>query len=128
MTLNYTHINSLIEGLESHQDAKMPFKLSMIVAKNLAMLKKEEEFYIDQERKFALEYLKFDAEKQEFVQNAPGVFAIQEGKEEECRKARQDLNDFTAELELRKIPLALIEDMEFTPKQLLALEMLIEEE
>ena len=128
MTLNYTHINSLIEGLESLQDAKMPFKLSMIVAKNLAMLKKEEEFYIDQERKFALEYLKFDAEKQEFVQNAPGVFAIQEGKEEECRKARQDLNDFTAELELRKIPLALIEDMEFTPKQLLALEMLIEEE
>lgn len=128
MTLNYTHINSLIEGLESLQDAKMPFKLSMIVAKNLAMLKKEEEFYIDQERKFALEYLKFDAEKQEFVQNAPGVFAIQEGKEEECRKARQDLNDFTAELELRKIPLTLIEDMEFTPKQLIALEMLIEEE
>lgn len=128
MTLNYTQINSLIEGFESLQDAKMPFKLSMIVAKNLAMLKKEEEFYIDQERKFAMEYLKFDAEKQEFVQNAPGVFAIQEGKEEECRKARQDLNDFTAELELRKIPLALIEDMEFTPKQLLALEMLIEEE
>lgn len=128
MTLNYTQINSLIEGFESLQDSKMPFKLSMIVAKNLAMLKKEEEFYIDQERKFALEYLKFDAEKQEFVQNAPGVFAIQEGKEEECRKARQDLNDFTAELELRKIPLTLIEDMEFTPKQLIALEMLIEEE
>lgn len=128
MTLNYTQIDTLMRGLEELQDSKVSFKLGMIIAKNLAALKKEEEFYIDQERKFALEYLKFDAEKQEFVQNAPGVFAIQEGKEEECRKARQDLNDFTAELELRKIPLALIENMEFTPKQLIALEMLIEEE
>lgn len=128
MTLNYIQISSLIEGLESLQDSTMPFKLGLIIAKNLAMLKKEEEFYIEQERKFAFEYLKFDTEKQEFVQNAPGIFAIKEGKEEECRKAREDLNEFTAELNLRKIPLALIENMEFTPKQLLALELLIEEE
>lgn len=128
MTLNYIQISSLIEGLESLQDSTMPFKLGLIIAKNLAMLKKEEEFYIEQERKFAFEYLKFDTEKQEFVQNAPGIFAIKEGKEEECRKAREDLNEFTAELDLRKIPLALIENMEFTPKQLLALELLIEEE
>lgn len=128
MTLNYNQIDTLINGLESLQDAKVPFKLGMIITKNLSALKKEEEFYIEQERKFALEYLQFDAEKQEFVQNAPGVFAIQQGKEEECRKAREDLNEFTAELELRKIPLTLIENMEFTPKQLLALEMLIEEE
>lgn len=128
MTLNYIQISSLIEGLESLQDSTMPFKLGLIIAKNLAMLKKEEEFYIEQERKFAFEYLKFDTEKQEFVQNAPGIFAIKEDKEEECRKAREDLNEFTAELDLRKIPLALIENMEFTPKQLLALELLIEEE
>lgn len=128
MTLNYTQIDTLIQGLSSLQDNKVSFKLGMIIAKNLAALKKEEEFYIDQERKFALEYLQFDNEKQEFVQSAPGVFAIQKGKEEACRDARQALNEFTAEVELRKIPLALIEDMEFTPKQLIALEMLIEEE
>lgn len=128
MTLNYVQIDTLIHGLEELQDAKVPFKLGMIIAKNLAALKKEEEFYVEQERKFALEYLKYDEEKNEFVQSAPNVFAIQEGKEEECRKARQDLNEFSADIELRKIPLALIENMEFTPKQLLALEMLIEEE
>lgn len=128
MTLNFTQISSLIETIESLQDSKMPFKLSLIFAKNLAALKKEEEFYIEQERKFAMEYLKFDAEKQEFVQNGPGVFAIQNGKEEECRKAREELNEFTADVELRTIPVGLIEDMEFTPKQLGALELIIEEE
>lgn len=128
MTLNYIQINSLIETIESLQDSKMSFKLSMIFAKNLNLLKKEEEFYIEQERKFAQKYLQFNSEKNEFVQNTPGVFAIKEGLEEECRKSREELNDFTADLELRKIPLELIENMEFTPKQLMALEMLIEEE
>lgn len=128
MTLNYTQISSIMETIESLQDSKMPFKLSLIFAKNLSTLKKEEEFYIEQERKFAQTYLKFDSEKNEFVQNGPGVFAIQEGKEEECRKAREELNEFTADVELRKIPLSLIENMEFTPKQMLGLEMLIEEE
>lgn len=128
MTLNYTQISSIMETIESLQDSKMPFKLSLIFAKNLSALKKEEEFYIEQERKFAQTYLKFDSEKNEFVQNGPGVFAIQEGKEEECRKAREELNEFTTDVELRKIPLSSIENMEFTPKQMLGLEMLIEEE
>jgi hypothetical protein len=38
------------------------------------------------------------------------------------------LNNFEVDIELRKIPINLIEDMEFTLGQLTALEMLIEEE
>ena len=41
------------------------------------------EFYIEQERKFALEYLETD-ENGQFVQEGDGVFRIKEGKEEEC--------------------------------------------
>lgn len=128
MTLNFNQISELISVMTELQDTKMPFKLSIMLAKNLNLLKKEEEFYIEQERQFAQKYLEFDTEKQEFVQTAQNVFKIKDNLEEECREAREALNNFTTDVELRKIPLAMIENMEFTPKQLTALEMIIEEE
>ena len=128
MTLNFNQISELISVMTELQDTKMPFKISLMLAKNLNLLKKEEEFYIEQERQFAQKYLEFDAEKQEFVQTAQNVFKIKDGLEQECREAREALNDFTAEVELRMIPLSAVESMEFTPKQLAALEMIISEE
>lgn len=128
MTLNFNQISELISVMTELQDTKMPFKISLMLAKNLNLLKKEEEFYIEQERQFAQKYLEFDSEKQEFVQTAQNVFKIKDGLEEECREAREALNNFATEVELRMIPLSMIEDMEFTPKQLAALEMIIEEE
>lgn len=128
MTLNFNQLSELIAVMTELQDTKMPFKLSIMLAKNLNLLKKEEEFYIEQERQFAQKYLEFDAEKQEFVQTAQNVFKIKDGLEDECRDAREALNNFTVDVELRMIPLSMIEDMEFTPKQLAALEMIIEEE
>lgn len=128
MTLNFNQISELISVMTELQDTKMPFKISLMLAKNLNLLKKEEEFYIEQERQFAQKYLEFDAEKQEFVQTAQNVFKIKDGLEQECREAREALNDFTAEIELRMIPLSAVETMEFTPKQLAALELIIAEE
>lgn len=128
MTLNFNQISELISVMTELQDTKMPFKISLVLAKNLNLLKKEEEFYIEQERQFAQKYLEFDAEKQEFVQTAQNVFKIKDGLEQECREAREALNDFTAEIELRMIPLSAVETMEFTPKQLTALELIIAEE
>lgn len=128
MTFNFNQLSELIAVMTELQDTKMPFKLSLMLAKNLNLLKKEEEFYIEQERQFAQKYLEFDAEKQEFVQTAQNVFKIKDGLEDECREAREALNNFTTDVELRMIPLTMIEDMEFTPKQLAALEMIIEEE
>lgn len=128
MTLNFNQISELISVMTELQDTKMPFKLSIMLAKNLNLLKKEEEFYIEQERQFAQKYLEFDTEKQEFVQTAQNVFKIKDNLEDECREAREALNNFTTDVELRMIPLSMIENMEFTPKQLVALEMIIEEE
>ena len=48
--------------------------------------------------------------------------------EEECRKAREELDGFTTDVELRMIPVALVEDLELTPKQVEAFEMILEEE
>ena len=127
MTLNFIQISELINVFETLKDMKMPFKLSLILAKNIAMLEKEYEFYVEREREFAFKYLQTD-ENGQFVQEQENVFKIKEGLEQECQEARMELNKFESEVALRKIPVSLIENMEFTPNQLAILEILIEEE
>lgn len=127
MTLTFNQISMIADCINSMQNNKLPFKLSLILAKDNAILKQETEFYIEREREFANKFLVQD-ENGQFVQTAENVFKIKEGMEEECREARVALDGFTTEVELRKIPMSLIESMEFTPKQMEALELLIDEE
>lgn len=109
-------------------EQKLPFKLSLLVSRNLAALQKEYDFYMEQERKFVLEYLIIDQDSGEIKQIQPGVFAIQDGKYEECMKAREALDNFVINIEIRKIPISMLEPFEFTPAQLLAIDFMIEEE
>ena len=109
-------------------EQKLPFKLSLLVSRNLAALQKEYDFYMEQERKFVLEYLIIDQDSGEIKQIQPGVFAIQDGKYEACMKAREALDNFTINIEIRKIPISMLEPFEFTPAQLLAIDFMIEEE
>lgn len=127
MELNFGKITGLNEALMALKDKQLPFKLSLIIAKDLALLAKEIEFYIEQEREFANKYLQKD-ENGMFIQESEGVFKIIEGKEEECNEARKTLDAFTTEVELRTIPVSLIENLELTPAQVGALEIIIEEE
>lgn len=126
MTINFTVLQSLMAGLNDLASKELPFKLSLTVAKNLSLLEKEQEFYIEQEREFALKYLVI--EDGQFVQERENVFKIKEGLEKECQEARETLNKFETEIELRKLPASLLENMEFSPKTLMALESIIDEE
>lgn len=127
MEMNFNQISNLSDVLNGLKDKTLPFKLSLIIAKDLALLQKEFEFYLEQERKFATEYLQVD-ENGRFVQESEGVFKIKDGMEDACRAAREDLDAFTTNIELRKIPVSLIENLELTPSQVGALELIIEEE
>ena len=127
MELTFSQLNGLTETLTAMKEKTLPFKLSLIIAKNLALLEKEMAFYIDQEREFANKYLQRN-EDGTFVQEQEGVFKIIEGREEECREARAELDKFTANVELRMIPIALVENLELTPQEVGNLEAIIEEE
>ena len=127
MKLNFAQIMELLNVIEELRDTKMPFKLSMILARNAKILEVEKDFYIEREREFIQKYLEFD-ENGQLVQQAENVYKVKDGMEEECRQARLDLDSFESELDLRKVPVTLIENMEFTPKQMVALELIIEEE
>ena len=128
MTLNYTQISSILAALKELQEMKMSFKLGLIIAKNIEMLEKEEAFYISQEQNFALKYLVRDEETGEFVQKQPGMFEIIPELLEECQEARKALDEFTAEVELKMIPVSLIENFDFTPAQVKGLSLIIDEE
>ena len=127
MKLNFMQVSEMLAVCEELKETKMPFKLSLILAKNISMLKEEQNFYIEREREFATKYLETD-ENGIFIQEGENVFKIKEGMEKECAEARMELNRFESEVNLRMIPVNLIENMEFTPKQLAGIEMLIEEE
>ena len=105
----------------------MSFRLSMIFFQNLANLKKEEEFYFEQERKFAQDYLVFNDDGT-LATTGQNMFKVKEGKEKECAEARKAIDTFEVDVDLRKVPVADIEGLEFTPAQLTDLMDLIEEE
>ena len=126
MTLNFVQLQSLLDALNSLKDEKMPFKLSLIIAKNLGLLE-QELFYVEQERSFAQKYLEFDENGQPILAGE-NMYKIKDGMQQECAQAREALNDFTSDCDLRMIPISLIEEMEFTPAQLEGLEPIIEEE
>lgn len=127
MKMNFTQMEALYNAINTLKDTKMSFKLSLILAKNLQLIEKEREFYLDKEREFATTYLEMNNETGRFVESAPGVYKIVDGKEAECREARMALDTFETEIELRMIPQSLVENMEFTPAELAALECIIEE-
>ena len=127
MELNSRQLNDLGEVFNVLQEKTLPFKVSLIIAKNMNIISKEMDFYIEQEQKFAQKYLEID-ENGQFIQTQDNVFKIKDGMSEECRAAREELNNFTTDVELRKLPLSALESLEFTPKQLAALEIIIDEE
>lgn len=127
MELNFNQMSALMDIFNELKDKELPFKLGLIIAKDSNMLDQEIAFYVEQEKAFAQKFLQV-GEDGDFIQEKPGIFKIIEGKEKECQIARQELNNFTSTVELRKIPVSLIENMNFTPKQLSALEVIINEE
>lgn len=127
MKITYSKMEQLINGIQGIQNEKMSFRLSMIFAKNLANLKKEEEFYFEQERKFAQDYLVFNDDGT-LATTGQNMFKVKEGKEKECAEARKAIDTFEVDVDLRKVPVADIEGLEFTPAQLTDLMDLIEEE
>ena len=127
MTLNYVQLSSILEALKELQEMKMSFKLSLIIAKNIEMLEKEEAFYISQEQNFAMKYLQRD-EEGNFIQTNNNTFQIIPGLLDECIEARKELDTFSVDIDLRMIPMSYIENMDFTPAQVKGLSLIIDEE
>lgn len=127
MRLTLKQISEAYSSVRDLSEEKFPFKLSFLLSRNLIALQKEYDFYMQQERAFIFEYLVLN-EKGEIQQNLDGSFKIQDGKIDECLKARRDLDSFESEVEICKLPSSLLKNLNFTPAQLAAIDFMIEEE
>lgn len=129
MTLNFSQISDLNTTIEQLKTEKVPFKLGLILAKNAGKLKAEMDFYIEREREFANKFLEKDEETGSFIQTSENVFQIKKGMEQECAEARKELDAFTSDVDLRTIPVSLLESLgSLTTSQIEALSPIIEEE
>ena len=88
MKLTYSQLSAAYEALQYLVNQKLPFKSSLLISKNYASISKEYEFYEQQERKFAMEFLVFDPTTQNIEQVSPGAFKIKEGKYEEWKQKK----------------------------------------
>ena len=127
MKLIYNQLMKLNNTLKGIENNPMPFKLSLIVAKNLALIAPEIQFFTSKELEFAQNYLEFN-ENGMPIETSPGIYKIKNGMLKECQEARAELDNFEVDVNLRMIPISLVENMNFTPAQLAAMEFLIEEE
>lgn len=126
MKLNLVKVADAVEALEKLKDEKIPFRASMILARNLNTLKKTRDFLVEQEQRFALEYLEVDEETGRLIQTEPGVFKIKEGKVEECSEARKALDEYEEEVEIKMIKASELEKIDFAPADLAAIEFMID--
>ena len=60
MKLVYNQLIKLNGVLKEIENNSMPFKLSLIVAKNLAAITPEVQFFVSKEMEFAQNYLEFN--------------------------------------------------------------------
>ena len=126
MQLNFRQIYELTTVFNELKDTKMPFKLSLIIAKNMDWLEREFNFFKQAEHDFALKYLQFDANNQP-IKSENGGFKIKDGLYNECLAARKDLDTFSVDVNVVYIPEDLLESMSLSPRQVKTLSILLKE-
>lgn len=126
MQLNFRQIYELTTVFNELKDTKMPFRLSLIIAKNMDWLEREFNFFKRAEQDFAVKYLQFDENGQP-IKSDNGGYKIKDGMYEECMAARQDLDMFTVDVRATLIPAELLESMSLSPRQVKILSILLKE-
>ena len=127
MKLNFVQIHELTTVFNEIKNTPMPFKLSLIIAKNMDWLEKEFNFFKQAEQDFALKYLVLDSATNSFVKTEDGGFKIKDGMQEECLREREDLDNFTVEVNPTYIDVNLLENFTLSPRQVKVLSLLLKE-
>ena len=125
MTLDFMQIHDLTVVFNEIKDTPMPFKLSLIIAKNMDWLEKEFNFFQKMEQEFATKYLV--ADENGFVKTKNGGFQIKDGLQKECLEAREALDHFSVEVSPILIDAKLLEDFVLSPRQVKILSLLLKE-
>ena len=106
-------------------DAKMPTKTAYKFMKLLKAIEEEETFFNDKMREIIFEYGKKDENGQPiFLEN--GNVEIVEGREVECNEKVRELESIEVEIPDTKFSIEELEVLELSPRDIYALESVIE--
>lgn len=128
--LNLKHIVNFLNLYEDLKKEKLPFKLSLILAKNNQIIEKEYDFYLEQRDQLMDKYFVLDEASGAYItlNKEKTIFKIKDGLDQECHDAFKELEEFEVQVDLRTIPSSMLENLNFTLEHVEALSMLLEEE
>lgn len=106
-------------------NTSMPAKDCLKVLRILKRIDTEYNDIMDTQKKTLEKYAKIDDEGN-FITNQQGGVMLKEECQEECVKEMNELYSSKIVIEAEKLPVDLLESLEFTPSQLLLLENLID--
>lgn len=104
---------------------KMPVKVAYKIMKILSSIEKEEEFFNSKMREIIDEYGKKDEQGNPVFTESGGV-EIKEGVEGECNQKVAELNSLEIEISDLKLTLDELDGIELTPREIYALDPIIE--
>jgi len=125
MKITNREIQSKVQILQTITQRQLPVKASYAIAKNITTINRELKIFESEKMKIINEYaLKDESGNPKIESNA---YKIIEGKEEECNSKINELLDIEIEIEIRTFNINVIEDMNFSPSELLEVDFMIVE-
>ena len=125
MKITNREIQSKVQILQTITQRQLPVKASYAIAKNITTINRELKVFESEKMKIINEYALKDESGNPKVEN--NSYKIIEGKEEECNSKINELLDIEAEIEIRTFNIDSIENMNFSPSELLEIDFMIVE-
>ena len=118
-------IQSKVQILQTITQRQLPVKASYAIAKNITTINRELKIFEAEKMKIVNEYAIKDESGNPKVEN--NSYKIIEEKEEECNSKINELLDIEVEIEIRTFNINCIENMNFSPSELLEIDFMIVE-
>lgn len=125
MKMTNREIQSKVQILQTITQRQLPVKASYAIAKNIATINRELKVFESEKMKIVNEYALKDEKGNLEIEN--NAYKIIEGKEEECNSKINELLDIEIDVEIRTFNINCIENMNFSPSELLEIDFMIVE-
>jgi hypothetical protein len=125
MKITNREIQSKVQILQTITQRQLPVKASYAIAKNINSINKELKIFESEKLKIINDFaLKDESGNPKIEDNA---YKIIVGKEEECNSKINELLDIEVDVEIRTFNINCIENMNFSPSELLEIDFMIVE-
>ena len=125
MKMTNREIQSKVQILQTITQRQLPVKASYAIAKNITTINRELKVFESEKMKIINEFALKDEGGNPKIEG--NTYKIIEGKEEECNSKINELLDIEIDVEIRSFNINCIENINFSPSELLEIDFIIVE-